>query len=676
MSVSRWNRTQLQGKRVYWLLDLDFAGETLRSSTQALDVNSDAGPLHYHPGLEEIVYGRVLDVLGQGEEPASVPLEVLLPVDVPARVAAGHDLSSSTASLSRWIEGTAWEDRKVVLIGAVVDPAYGEEGVPTRFSLEAWLLEDTALVPEASAVVSKLTTNTTYLAEDDLEIPYPLIYGHPGQVRSEERVTGSIACWRSKNTYHHSVVLAGHRVQCAFVRANTDENTSTSVFQVNHVEDYLGREIAIIDAATDEPAGTTPIEGVAFYPGLDSAGVPASFQPGVDDSSPIFISWEDPDGLSLGGMQGLSGDLIRGAGDVMIDLLRRSRRQVDLGRLHAVKERLNGFNLDFSLSARAQSWEFVRDTLLPLLPVSVATGAKGIYLVVFDYGATAQDAVATIDADQNPHIAVSERVSYDSSRIANLLSISYAFSTRVGTYTKRLVMGARGVESHATGDIICYGNDRIRVIATTKGKGGDGIVVSVVSGAFAPIEDAAAKTVTLSFQSGVTTPEDMVDAINGLLGTVRAYMMSGTGTMFMSAGDVGTSPTATEQTVTLLERDANGVDLPSHHCTVSQGRFRGRVNEAGTIAKDIESRLVYEPATAAMVLAWQARAFSLPWLRVSVALPEADYADLQEGNVVLFTRARLGLNNRVAHVEALEEGDDGLLAATLFLLQESTTPGG
>jgi hypothetical protein len=94
------------------------------------------------------------------------------------------------------------------------------------------------------------------------------------------------------------------------------------------------------------------------------------------------------------------------------------------------------------------------------------------------------------------------------------------------------------------------------------------------------------------------------------------------------------------------------------------------VNPTGVVEKSIETRCIYDPATAAMVLSWQARALSLPWRRVDALLPEADFAWIERGNVVTITSARLSLSAKVAHVEAVETSDDGMVAVTLIMLQD------
>ena len=667
--MKRFDRTRLQGKRVYWILDLTYAGTIYRLSTVDLDVASDDGDLHYVGGISEVTLTSSLELLGESGEPMSVPLEILMPVDVAALSAAGHDLALASGELSRLVEGDAWESRLVMLAGRVSEPEYGTKDLPIRFSLEDLLFEDATLFPSSTAVVSSLTTDTNYLSDADLEVPYPFVFGHPGQVRTGERVTGSIAPWQMKATYHHRAVLAGHRVQCNFVRCNNDGTTSSQVFQVNHTTDKQGREIAVLLEATNVAAGVTPVTGTAYFPGLDGTGVPASFQPAVDEDVPLFVVWEDPDDLGLGGLIGESGQLVRGAGDVIETLLRQSSRRIDFGRIRAVKERLNGFKLDFPIGARTSPWDFVRDNLLPLLPVTVTVGPLGLYLSVFDYAATAADAVVSIDEDTNPGVEVGDYIRTDTTHVANQFSLSYAYSHRVSDYTEKLVMGAVVDEALATGDLILR-TEILRIIAMVPGGAGGGYTISLTStGALSSAENTGAKTITLTFNSGVTTVQTLATSINNNLTAVRASIVAGTGASVLDVGALGSTATACEQTV-VMASTGSPIDLSSYFCAVSQDRYRGILNPTGLVEKIMDSRCIYDPATAAMVLSWQARALALPWRRVDALLPEADFAWLEKGNVVTVTASRLSLAAKVAHVEAIETAEDGLVAVTLLMLQD------
>lgn len=670
MATKRWNRAQMQGRRVYWLLDLTYAGATYRLSTIDLDVSSVNGDLHYIGGLSEATLTEGLDLLGESGEPVSVPLEVLMPVDVAAFSAAGHDLALATGELSRWIEGTAYEDRKPVISGRVSDPEYAGADLPILFSLEDRVFDESALFPPANAAVTKLTTNGGDVSTSDLELVYPIIIGHPGQVRTGTRATGSIAPWLMKLPYHHRAVLAGHRVQCDYVRVNNDGNTTTVVYEVNHITDPLGREIAVLLEANNVGASTTPVTGTSYFPGLDSTGASATFQPALEEEVPLFVVWEDPDDITLGGLVGETGGLLRGAGDVIEYVLRQSSRRVDFGRIRAVKDRLNGFKLDFSIGERVSPWDFVRDNLLPLLPVTVTTGKDGLYLVVFDYAATAEDSAVNITEDESAGIELGQYITTDSAHVANQFSISYAHSARTSAYVERLVMGDAPFETYATVDLVCGGTDVIRIISTVPGGAGAGYAVSLTAaGAASASENIGGKTVTLQFVSGGTTTAALTTLINNTLTAVRSVLIIGAGTTTLDVGALGSTATASEQAVTMQSNGA-AVDLPSYFCALSQSKHRGLINPTGIIEKAIESRCIYEPATAAMVLSWQARALSLPWRRIDVLLPEADFGWLERGNVVTVTSARLSLSSKVAHVEAIETADDGMVAMTLLMLQD------
>jgi len=58
----------------YWLLDLEFAGQTLRLSTADLDIASDAGDLHYVGTLQDVQLSEALELLDAQLPEASVSM--------------------------------------------------------------------------------------------------------------------------------------------------------------------------------------------------------------------------------------------------------------------------------------------------------------------------------------------------------------------------------------------------------------------------------------------------------------------------------------------------------------------------------------------------------------------------------------------------------------------------
>jgi hypothetical protein len=129
---------------------------------------------------------------------------------------------------------------------------------------------------------------------------------------------------------------------------------------------------------------------------------------------------------------GDDGELVRGAGDVLTYLLRETGMQVDAGRCATAAALLNSFKIDCAIDARTPIWEWLSANLLPLLPVSLATGPQGLYAITWRYNATAREAQWTIDADSDPTTQRASRVKVDSSKIANSFRIDFCSNRRTG----------------------------------------------------------------------------------------------------------------------------------------------------------------------------------------------------------------------------------------------------
>ena len=73
---------------LYWLLDLEFAGQILRLSTADLVVPStELGDLLYTGAMQEFTFSEALELLDSQLTQANVQVTAVLPVNVPALVA-------------------------------------------------------------------------------------------------------------------------------------------------------------------------------------------------------------------------------------------------------------------------------------------------------------------------------------------------------------------------------------------------------------------------------------------------------------------------------------------------------------------------------------------------------------------------------------------------------------
>lgn len=588
MPVTRWNRAQLVGARVHWLLDLTFAGRVIRCSHEDVTVTSSKlGDLQYAGCLESFNVGLSLDLFADSASLLSVKVAGVLPVNVPKLVSEGHDLGAATGVLSQWIEGTPYEDRRIVLRGRVRDPEYAAEDEPVNFALEDNLYDDQGLIPDVSAAVTFDTWGDddgsgyfyyTTLGASEKGLAYPVVFGNPGKVSlalsDSGWITGSQGVWVWHGNYVSGIgysglwlLIAGHRVTAEFVYMNTPDFTSGERFLVKHRSDGLGREIAYIDwRVTDPPAPDAfgPVaDSVGNYYALGAPALDASFQPDNGDENPVFVGWLDPINQDGGGMKGANGETVRGAGDVLEAVLNFSSMKIDRPRIAAVKSLLNRFKIDAVIEAGVKPWDWIRANLLPILPVSVLKGPDGVYFVVWRYDATSADAVGHIDADVDAAIEVSETIKYDTSKILNSFSLKYALSLRTGNYYGAATLGAK------------------------------------------------------------------------------------------------------------YDADTPGAGV-SYHCEASQRRYRdpdGGPN-SGIYIEESESPVIYDDDTANAVLAWRALAFAFAKRTIELLVPEADWAWLERGNVVLVSVSWLYLSRQLALVEEIESGDDGLIGLRLLLIED------
>lgn len=459
MPVDRFGATQLRGQQLYWLLDIAWGGRVLRLSTTDLAVqDAQTGrTLHYAGALDEVQFSDGLELLEDNSGQTSLPVECVLPLDAAAMRAAGHRLEWARAELSRWIAGSDYGERRVMMVGQVKDPAIAADGEPSAFSIEDNYFDDAALIPASTARVDGTTWSTVdSLLTEELGLFYPLIFGYPGQTPKAPNngawVTGSQGVWVDHTDTDGGggsrlglrLVIAGHPVKATRVILNTDASPDGFRFAVLQGQDDRGQAVSYVDAWADAAATNHQVaggdaDGEDAY-GLGSATITSDFQPTPTQFVPVFVAWYVPveSGAVSGGMIGPSGDVVREAGDVLEVMLSYTSLPVDRGRLAAAKPLLRRFLVDCVIDEQVQPWAWVQSNLLPLLPISITSGPDGIYPVVLRYDATVADAVCTLNVDADPRICRAGRIVTDSSKIKNDITLEYAYSVRTDNYIARV----------------------------------------------------------------------------------------------------------------------------------------------------------------------------------------------------------------------------------------------
>ena len=460
--------------QVYWLLTIWYGTEIVRLSTANLDIADavESTTHRYHHGLGDVRYSEPATFPQDISEGVSVALEVVMPVNVAELEARGRRLEGARAELARWVYGADFSERRIVAVGEVADPLWGAEYEPVSFSIESLVYRDTALIPFENQRVSSETWSTTdTLDSEEVGVYYPIVFGAPGKVSAtvipRGWITGSQGCWVDRTTTNSALgpykedlrlVIAGHPVAADRVYLSNSEDPTGDRFVVSQGTDSRGQVVSYIDATVtgDPPTSsadfsTTDPNGTSY--GLGSNGVP-EFHPYIADSglgpygngvAPFYVGWLNDSGTGgEGGWVGKDGAAARNALEIVEVLLGFTRRPIDHGRFAAAAPLAAGFKLDFTIDAQTQPWPFIRDEILPLLPVSIVTGPDGrLAPIWWRYDARVGDAVAHLNADVDPYIERASRVRVDSSEIKNDFTIKYAMSVRKDSYyaTRRLTAG-------------------------------------------------------------------------------------------------------------------------------------------------------------------------------------------------------------------------------------------
>lgn len=471
--------SQLTGRRVHWLLTVEVGGVLMRMADDELDVVTDDGEVyHYCAGLDDIETTESISLFSDSSGQLSVPLEFLPPpgVSVAEMIARGDDLSAGRGELARWVEGTTYEARRVVLVGGLTDPEYGDDGEAVATTLEERLAYTETLTGAPSLAVSAATwtqTRIDSLLDDSVDVPYPIVIGRPGY-RAGGSITGSPALWVEHDIIFPPaagapylrgavVVIAGHHVSAERVYMNNDQYTGVSSgsgasnrFRVVNAFDFAGQAVAVVlwyfsSTQTGDPfafnVAETYTNDIDPDPQVSTGGDTTSLGSVYLDATftsseqlPLYVIWDDE--ATFGGGLVRDGVTIRGAGDVLAYFLGLTTIAVDWGRLAAATPLLAAYQLDGCITERVDVWTFLQDEILPLLPVSIVSGPLGIYPVVWRYDATAADAVLVIDADTDASISRDGRVAYDSQDRANRLSLEYQLSYRTGNFQTTLTYGS------------------------------------------------------------------------------------------------------------------------------------------------------------------------------------------------------------------------------------------
>lgn len=400
--MSVWTANELRAGELHWLLDFAWAGVTWRFAARPMEVTLDG---EAHPYIGGLDWGGVLlddiDPFTDAPEPRSATVNLWFPpgANVPLLVAQGHDLGAATAVLRLWCSGTT---RAMTMIDGVVrDPSYSSASDPVVCTVEELPFADTALFPAPLARVDATSWPTA--AGKAVGEYYPWVLGYPPIDETTEglfAVPGLVIETSGSPAAVDTILFAGHEVAATQVRIRNFADDSWEDFSVTNAADGRGRIVAYCDVSG---ASTLTID-----------------DPG--DAYWVRLGPTNGGGLLADG----SSVAMRGAGDVLVWMLRQSSLRWDRGRVAAVRDRMNGYKIDCAITVgaeRIKPWDWISDHILPLLPVSARMGPDGLYFAWFDIEGV--DSIAHLNVDAGAVVRRSD-VSYSSrDRVANEFRLSY-----------------------------------------------------------------------------------------------------------------------------------------------------------------------------------------------------------------------------------------------------------
>lgn len=353
---------------IEFLLSFTFAGFVWRFATSPVSITDKSGAMVPHQGSLDL--GSVkLDVPLFTDSPSdpSISVTVQTPgVNVADLVARGHYLQRARAEIAGWIPGTVYEDRRVFASGYITEPEYGGLGEPLSFTIRGFLDEDRGTFPPPEAVCTEQTwPNRAPLIDGE---PYPFVFGAPGRY-SFLAVTGNVPATRgllvntgSTPTPGLAVLIADGVVGATSVtltEIKADGTKQEASKTVNTGSDGAGRTISYVTVAAAGTGGPTT--------------------PAANPDSEFWVRW----GGTAGGVQE-GGTAVRSAADVAEIVLRSSTVGIDVPRWRSVGRRLAHIALDGVIEQQVTPMEWVRDQIVPLMPMGLGVGPNGVYPAVWD----------------------------------------------------------------------------------------------------------------------------------------------------------------------------------------------------------------------------------------------------------------------------------------------------
>jgi len=351
--------------RPNWLLRFYVGGKSYSFASYAASVESLAyGSIPFSSGLMTSVLGPTMQT--------SVRVVGLVDWNKLAQDAGG--ITGGKATLKRVSPGKDWDTALAIIPDGIIKSAR-YEGLELVLTISAYRPVGPVI---SSQQVIDSTTHPT--APDDRVIGqyYPRIYGYPG---------------------FRAIGVPRPVVPCMFVH---DDLPAGRRFLFSGHQTQVYRNGG--DVQLWRTSGTPGTASAPVLSRLDALGQRYNYVTGLPISTvsvgdSLYVGFDLTEGGGL--LNEDSGQCIRGAGDVLLDLMRLSGMRVDIAAMKKQSIFLNAYKLDFYINNGKAGAEEALSALVDVLPVTEETTSRGVYYQVWNWRASRKDVVASIDIQRD-----------------------------------------------------------------------------------------------------------------------------------------------------------------------------------------------------------------------------------------------------------------------------------
>jgi hypothetical protein len=425
------------GEQIAYLLTVTFAGREFRWSYPGAHhiEKTDGTVLSFH-GMDAPDMVQSMDFESSSPADLSVSFDGLVfpgDIDLPLLIAQGHRLERAKGELAAIVDDGEhnWEDRLIILVGQLSDPVYGDPVLHANavgFTLEAPAYNDTALFPSSDQVIASSDFPAEYQG-----FVRPWVFGQPGNYLFPGPSGGPVTVTKGTPLIPITIIssdfwlAAGHLVapdtygailgDLVIYDATDGTDIPCTVEEYDYISPFLGPEYNDQTFTALAAAGTNWDPTHEYWlRGWTSTTASEPTWGGYPNAD-----WTGP---------------MTSAGEILEYVLSKSSLSIDKARCATATALLQGFKLGGYIAEQVTPYEWIVDNLLPILPVALASGPKGLYPIVWQFDATAKDAREKVT--EGAHFRRVTGVVTDDSSIINEFSVNYVSDG--GTFLRRLVV--------------------------------------------------------------------------------------------------------------------------------------------------------------------------------------------------------------------------------------------